>query len=82
MHGGAACVARGDMHDGGHTWRAGCRGTNGHCSGRYASYWKGFLFRMIFKVVSKLFLDFFLDQQYDKISVNIDEVRHICSVLT
>ena len=44
MHGGQSCMT-GGVHDGGHAWwRLGMRGRrDGHCGGRYASYWNTFL---------------------------------------
>ena len=52
MHGwgGWACVA-GGVHGGGHAWQGGVRGMrNGHCSGRYASYWNAFLLQNLFLI--------------------------------
>ena len=47
VHGGA-CVARGwgvACVAGGCAWQGGMRGrSDGHCNGRYASYWNAFLF--------------------------------------
>ena len=46
MCGGGACMA-GGMHDQSYAWPGGggVRGRrDGHCRGRYASYWNAFLF--------------------------------------
>ena len=49
MHGGGVCVARGMCGSGGLAWQEGmCGRRNGHCSGRYASYWNAFLFGKFF----------------------------------
>ena len=46
MVGGMAEGGMHDRHDGGQAWEGGgVRGRrDGHCSGRYASYWNAFLF--------------------------------------
>ena len=66
MHGGGgwqrACMAgacmMGCMHGRGYEWQGGgVRGrTDGHCSGRYASYWNAFLSVSCFSVIEVSFL--------------------------
>ena len=57
MCGMGACVVGGACMAGGHAWQGACvaggvhgrgmRGRrNGHCSGRYASYWNAYLLSM------------------------------------
>ena len=55
MHGGGDHAWRGGMHGGGHVWQRGVRSRrDGHCSGRYASYWNAFLFQQEF-ITGKIF---------------------------
>ena len=53
MHGGGgvmcdrqACMVGGGMYGRGCAWLGACVAGDGHCSGRYASYWNAFLLQL------------------------------------